>query len=285
MSFLIFHIRRNRVTLFEFVKAMCRTMARGKEEKRFFEEERECTLHGKYTPYELSFLGNTVRVESCPSCKEREIEEWKGWYIEGISRIAESLIRQNVPERFWFSSISSYYAPTPKMRAVKNKILEFIAKPEGKTLLFTGNPGTGKSHIGYAIYKYFLVLHLINDPHLLSPQSLPIVTSALDLVRSVKDTWYGSGEGRFAGEEEALFYYSSVGVLIIDELGVQFETQAEKLILTEIINRRYSHLRPLIAISNLSLEELSPVLGERVLDRFSEILKFDWQSWREKTYA
>ena len=273
------------MTLGEFVKTMCRKMAGGKEEKRFFEEERECTLHGKYTPYELFFLGSTVKVESCPSCREREIEEWKGWYIEGISRVAESFIRQNVPERFWFASISSYYAPTLRMKAVKNRILEFIAKPEGKALLLTGNPGTGKSHIGYAIYKYFLVLHLISDPHLLSPKSLPVVTSALDLVRSVRDTWYGNGEGRFDSEEEALFCYSNVGILVIDEIGVQFETQAEKLILTEIINRRYNNLRPFVAISNLSLEELTPILGERVLDRFSEILRFDWQSWREKIYA
>jgi DNA replication protein DnaC len=71
---------------------------------------------------------------------------------------------------------------------------------------------------------------------------------------------------------------------VLDEVGVQYGTDAEKQIAFEIINTRYENLRPTIIISNLNAAELTTFIGERVMDRLKEnggrLLVFDWPSHR-----
>jgi DNA replication protein DnaC len=80
--------------------------------------------------------------------------------------------------------------------------------------------------------------------------------------------------------------FAQVDLLILDEVGVQFGTEFEKVIITDIINRRYSDMRPTIIMSNLTSDELSEYLGARVVDRMYEggggVLAFDWESYRSK---
>lgn len=76
-------------------------------------------------------------------------------------------------------------------------------------------------------------------------------------------------------------------LLVIDEIGVQFGTETEKMILFDILNARYEQVKPSILISNLAIEELKTYIGERVLDRMWEgggsILAFTWDSYRKQT--
>lgn len=73
-------------------------------------------------------------------------------------------------------------------------------------------------------------------------------------------------------------------MLILDEVGVQFGSESEKIILFEILNERYLNMKPTILISNLNPAALQEYVGERVMDRMREnggiILKFDWKSHR-----
>ncbi|EJF3060091.1 ATP-binding protein, partial [Escherichia coli] len=75
--------------------------------------------------------------------------------------------------------------------------------------------------------------------------------------------------------------------LIIDEVGVQFGSDAEKLIMFEIINTRYEYMKPTILISNQSKDELSAFIGERVIDRMNDgggcTLAFTWDSYRSRS--
>jgi DNA replication protein DnaC len=118
----------------------------------------------------------------------------------------------------------------------------------------------------------------------------PIFTTALDIIRSFKECWrqYPVDEDQyrppFISEREALIHYGNTSMLIVDEIGVQFQSDTERLILTEIINYRYERMLPIVVISNLKPSQLTTVLGERVIDRLKEgaFLIFDWESWRWK---
>lgn len=76
-------------------------------------------------------------------------------------------------------------------------------------------------------------------------------------------------------------------LLIIDEVGVQFGSDAEKLILFEVINTRYESMKPTILISNLALNKLAGFIGERVIDRMKDgggcTLAFTWDSYRSRS--
>ncbi len=75
-------------------------------------------------------------------------------------------------------------------------------------------------------------------------------------------------------------------LLILDEVGVQFGSDTEKLILFDVLNERYERRRPTILMTNLTLEEVADFLGDRIIDRLredgGEFIPFDWESHRGK---
>ncbi|MGP1958798.1 MAG: ATP-binding protein [Arsenophonus sp. NC-CH8-MAG3] len=58
-------------------------------------------------------------------------------------------------------------------------------------------------------------------------------------------------------EVNVIKYYIQLHFLIIDDVGIQFNNEEEKLILFKIINTRYESMKPTIMINNLLLGELS----------------------------
>jgi len=74
-------------------------------------------------------------------------------------------------------------------------------------------------------------------------------------------------------------------LLVLDEVGVQFGTETENLVLFRILNRRYEDMKPTILVSNVEIGKLTEFVGERVIDRLCEggggILEFTWESARQ----
>lgn len=97
----------------------------------------------------------------------------------------------------------------------------------------------------------------------------------------MKSSWNKNAE---ESEEQVMRTYIAPNLLVIDEIGVQFGSEAEKIILFEIINERYEAMKPTILISNLSQQELGAYVGERIVDRMREgggaMIAFDWESYR-----
>jgi DNA replication protein DnaC len=101
-----------------------------------------------------------------------------------------------------------------------------------------------------------------------------------DAVRSIKATYSKTST---ITENEAIANLVSPDLLVLDEVGVQFGTEHEAVLLFEIIDRRYAECRSTILVSNLTAAELEKYLSERVMDRFREtgaVLAFDWSSHR-----
>jgi len=147
----------------------------------------------------------------------------------------------------------------------------FIAKHEDA--LFLGPPGTGKSHLAQAIgmaaiQQGYRVLYrethtLIND----------IADAALDGTR-----------------KEQMELFSTVPLLIVDDLGMRKlpATAAEDLL--EIVMRRYERTSTLLT-SNRPIDDWGKLLGDTaavtaMLDRLlhhGHVLKCGPRSWRTKT--
>ncbi len=136
-----------------------------------------------------------------------------------------------------------------------------------------GKPGTGKNHLALSIAK-----HVINEH-----QSSALLTTVLRIARDFKSTWNKNAE---CSEAEVIKRYTQPDLLIIDEVGVQFGSEAEKMILFEVFNTRYESMKPTILISNLALNELAGFIGERVMDLMQEggggTLAFTWGSYRQQ---
>src|SRR5690606_20967905 len=116
----------------------------------------------------------------------------------------------------------------------------------------------------------------------IAQDKMAVFTSVLGAVRSIKETFRRDSEKT---EMEAIEAFIEPDLLVLDEVGVQFGSDTERMYLFEIINGRYENLRPTIVISNLAKGELSKFLGERVVDRLREgggkMVIFDWPSYRK----
>ncbi len=113
-------------------------------------------------------------------------------------------------------------------------------------------------------------------------QSPVVFTTALKIAREFKSTWSKTAT---RSEEDVIRFFTKPDLLIIDEVGIQFGSKAEEMIMFEIINTRYERLKPTILISNLPKDELTQFIGERVIDRMNDgggcTISFTWDSYRE----
>ncbi|MCW5197031.1 ATP-binding protein [Buchnera aphidicola] len=139
--------------------------------------------------------------------------------------------------------------------------------------VFSGWPGTGKNHLASAIANY-----LINQK-----KSVFIITIA-DLMSNIKKT-FNRKLNVNDNEENLLYYLSTRDLLIIDEIGIQIESRYERMIIHQIVDRRYSSKKPTGMLSNLNYYDMIRVLGERVMDRMclgnNLWLDFKWNSYRK----
>jgi DNA replication protein DnaC len=108
-------------------------------------------------------------------------------------------------------------------------------RKSGESLILAGKPGTGKGHLAAAVMNALM------------PEHLPIYTTCLDMIRSVRDTWRKDSK---YSETQVLQEYEDAALLIIDEIGVQYGTEGEQTVIFDVLDRRYRQMRPTIFITN-----------------------------------
>jgi DNA replication protein DnaC len=100
------------------------------------------------------------------------------------------------------------------------------------------------------------------------------------MIRHIRSAW----RDRSVDEQSLITKYTSTSMLIIDEIGVQFGSDSEMVQMFEVMNKRYGEMLPTVLISNLQMDELCKLLGDRIIDRMREddgiAVRMDWESNR-----
>lgn len=249
-----------------------------------------CLTHGEYTS--RNFLGS--RWTSCPACAEadhaaREAEKVDSQKREKAHR---RMLLSGLEGRFLESKFANFEAATEDQARVLNACISFvqsIAQQKGGLTLI-GKPGTGKTHLGSAMVNALIHEH----------DTAAMIFSGREIVRLLRSTWgdrkqpvLGGYDSRERGyievrrpdaEEEMLRMLGEVPLLVIDEVGVQFGTDAETVQLFDVIDLRYRLQLPTVILSNLTGGELKKALGDRAYDRIREgsrLLACKWESRRK----
>lgn len=104
------------------------------------------------------------------------------------------------------------------------------------------------------------------------------LTTASVIVRKIKETWHNNDRT----ETEIIEAYSKMTLLIVDEVGVGYNSDTEKMFITEIINNRYENCLPTILMTNLTVSGLTTAIGDRAVSRVAEggVVCFDWEDFR-----
>lgn len=250
-----------------------------------FTQNAYCKKHGSYEQRirEFNVISCVASHSTCPDCIRDKIAALRQAQQENDKRLSEQQIIRlmqglNLPPRFQSATLNNF-EPINKEAAHCLKVCQAYANqwPErlkqGGGIVMCGKPGTGKNHLALAIAQHVITTY----------QASALFTSALHLVRLYKSTWTKPTQ---MTEAEVLRMHISPELLIIDEIGVQFGSDTEKIILFDIINNRYEGMKPTILLSNLPKEALAQFMGERVMDRMNEgggcTLAFTWDSYRSR---
>lgn len=238
----------------------------------------QCATHGAFEA--KCFIGDVWT--RCPTCAA-ESEQRERAQAEAAQRKAKQLAWQNrignsgIPDRFRDRTIDSFEARTDEQRFALAFARNYAERfddvlASGRSAMFVGKPGTGKTHLAAGI-----------GLHVMGQGRLVLFTTVMRAIRRVKDTW--TRESR-ESESQAISAMVYPDLLILDEVGVQFGSDFERNMLFDVLNERYERRKPTLLLSNLPVEDVTAFLGERIVDRLREdggkLIKFTWESHRGK---
>ena len=241
-----------------------------------------CEIHGEQEST-ISCFNDTWSPPYCKICLEekkrqkQELEEQERKIEQERKRelVKQSnLISSQIPPRFLKANFDNYKTTTKEQGNAKKTCLDYASNFENKleagtSLVFVGTYGSGKTHLACSIAQ-----------EIMKKGYSALYVNTSKALRRVKDTWGGGTEK----EQEAMNYFIRPDLLILDEIGLQHGSEAEKVELSKIINKRYLQLKPTILISNLDIKDLKEYVTERVVDRMREgggqKIVFDWESNR-----
>lgn len=240
--------------------------------------------HGKHA--KVDNAGNIVWC-SCGICqaeieKKEEARRKRERMVHGYKdRMSELFEYKKIPKRFASKTFDNFSASSAEQKKILTICQKYVENFEqvmemGTCLTLCGRPGTGKTHLAYAICSG------------LRQRYIPaVVINAATMTGAVKEA-YGDKKnewGEILTPSDLISMFASVEHLTIDEVGVQVDSDAEKRIFFDIINRRYQEMLPTVIISNLEVKELASFIGERVVDRLREnsgvVFGFAWESYRK----
>lgn len=241
------------------------------------ERQDTCETHGVYTA--VNHLGNIW--SRCPECQAelkrlREKAEAEEKERKRIEQWQMSLGYSGIPARFHDRTLESFKAEDPGQKAALSFATAYAngfdeCLQTGRGAIFIGKPGTGKTHLACGIGLQVMEQN----------RARVLFKTVQRAIRGIKDTWTKGSE---ITESEAIAELVDPELLILDEVGVQFGSDFEKNTLFDVLNERYEHRRPTIFLSNLTKQEITGFLGERVMDRLREdggrVIPFTWESYR-----
>lgn len=216
--------------------------------------QKECVLTKKD--------GTTRTVHCACDCSvERNAREAEEKRKRDRMQYLDSMRRTGFPDaemREWTFDKSDH--SDPKIENVARKyVANFDAmRKQGTGLLLCGTVGTGKSFLAAAIAN-----ELIN-------QGTPcLMTNFSRLISRISE--------KFGGDQKYLDALDRFDLLVIDDLGVERDSEFTWEKVMNVIDSRYRAGLPLIVTTNLSMKELSDpsdIRRQRVFSRLREMCVF-----------
>ncbi|CAG8998072.1 MAG: DNA replication protein DnaC [Candidatus Celerinatantimonas neptuna] len=215
---------------------------------------------------------------------QREAEKYTQTIIARQQRckIESAMGRSGIKAKYQHCTLDNYRTDlvgySMNVRAVQHQNLvsvrqwmDLYRRRSAGGFVMMGSTGTGKNHLASAIGNAII-----------ERQGSVLIATVSELMRRIKDTYRRDSA---LSESKIIAWLASLDLLVLDEVGLQFGTQTEVILLNEIINQRSIAQKPTGILTNLSHQELKVSLGERAIDRIMEghsmWLVFNWASFRK----
>ena len=232
-------------------------------EEKYYEE---CPTHGPwlrsvYDPKHQQYC--SVVPIGCPDCRR-------------IAQVRGLLKNVAIPPRFANCTFDNFTVELPDQKTALDACREYSDNfhqmhTKGVCMVLRGNVGTGKNHLACAIARQ------------VSKQGYSsLLLTVAEAIQRIRATW--DRQSSPETHTEIIARFADVNLLILDEVGRQYGSEAERINLFEVIDARYRAMRPTMVITNLLPAEIIECLGRATYDRLREndgiLVNFDWESHR-----
>lgn len=168
-----------------------------------------------------------------------------------------------VLKKFEQCSLDNYITETQEQKEMIEYFKNCLANGFKDNIVITGSVGTGKTHLAYALINFMEEIKDYGNIRVYSQKNANI-TTIKSMIDNIRILWKSDSDSY---DRNVVAEYSKIPLLIIDEVGVQYGSDSERIELFEIFNTRYGNELPTMIISNCNKEQMAKILGQRIIDR------------------
>jgi DNA replication protein DnaC len=211
-----------------------------------------------------------------------------------LGRVRDIFNQSNIPLKYRFARLSEfnteppYPNPTksPELEAMRRqatialtaachragdfieaqkKLMESsasVVQSDLKGLLLIGPPGTGKS---------LLAAMILNELILTQRRTCRYIKISRDFFQQLRAT-FSNDSGTYGRTDTVFNEIARQDVLVIDDFGIQSDSEWEQRMLYDLVDARYEAELPTIITSNIDLDAVRTLFKGRIYSRFTEML-------------
>lgn len=141
-----------------------------------------------------------------------------------------------------------------------------------ESLYIHGTPGVGKTSLAALLLmtvlrrNFMVMIEQGWNPGDIAPFGMYVFSPSIFF--EIKATWRETSKYT---EKDIIDRYSSIHCLILDDIGVEKNSEKTIEALNSIIDYRYREMKHTVFTSNLALEQLANKLGDRIVSRITEM--------------
>ncbi len=128
---------------------------------------------------------------------------------------------------------------------------------------FHGPPGSGKTMLSCLLLNEIIFRYQFNVGY---------VKIARDFLNQIRSS-YNQESSAYGKGDDIIKQFYEIDILVLDDFGVQQDTDWEKRMLYDLIDTRYEYAKTTIITSNLEPEGLRSLFNGRILSRIKEMMK------------
>lgn len=220
--------------------------------------------------------GRKYTYEELAAIRDQENKEFSADIAEKRRKaiLEKTIGRSGIQPLHQSCTVSNFETDSQDKVDAKRFAFDYIknfAENKGKGFIFSGTPGTGKNHLAAAICNALIK----------SGKSCMIIT-VNELMQKLRNTYQKDSQ---TTEDQFIQSMIKHDLLVLDEIGLQRGTDAERLVINQIVDQRVCQIKPTGMLTNLSAEELEAVVGARIMDRMrmngGKWIPFNWESHRK----